>query len=253
MGGLAITEKTKAVIPVHLFGNVVDIPRLRQLVGEEISIIEDCAQAHGSLLNGQHVGTLGSVGTFSFYPTKNLGAYGDGGAIITSSDALANKLRLYSNHGFQNKDICITPGVNSRLDEIQAAVLRAKLVYLDDMINDRKCLALRYMEALPKSYFTHQETTNGSSPSWHLFQTRFQGERDELIDYLKNNDIQSNIYYQPPHHLQPGLKSLGYSEGDFPNAEQLAKEAVALPFYPEMKFNIVDMVCEKSNDHICKK
>jgi len=250
---LAITEKTKAVIPVHLFGNVVDIPRLRQLVGEEISIIEDSAQAHGSLLNDQHVGTIGNAGTFSFYPTKNLGAYGDGGAIITNSDALADKLRVYRNHGLQNKDICITPGVNSRLDEIQAAILRAKLVYLDDMINERKNLASRYMDALPKSHFSHQSITKGASSSWHLFQTRFKGKRDELIDYLQKNGIQSNVYYQPPHHLQPGLKSLGYREGDFPNAEQLTKEAIALPFYPEMKFDIVDKICKIINDYICKK
>ena len=142
----AVTPRTQAVVPVHMFGNVVDIPALRERIGSDIFIIEDAAQAHGSRLGASFAGTMGDIGTFSFYPTKNLGGYGDGGAIVCRDPAIAHKLRMLRNHGMRDKDICDTPGTNSRLDELQAAILRVKLAHLDEMNAARARLVTRYLE-----------------------------------------------------------------------------------------------------------
>src|ERR1700732_2947304 len=176
----AITPKTEAVVPVHMFGNVVDIPALRQRIGSYIFIVEDAAQAHGSRLGASFAGTMGDIGTFSFYPTKNLGAYGDGGAIVCRDPARARTLRMLRNHGMQDKDICETPGTNSRLDELQAAILRATLVHLDKMKAARASLVARYLEALPSNRFHPQKIRDGVVTNWHVFELRFNGDRDRL-------------------------------------------------------------------------
>src|ERR1700730_6840688 len=235
----AVTPKTEAVVPVHMFGNVVDIPALRDRIGSDIFIIEDAAQAHGSRLGTSFAGTMGDIGTFSFYPTKNLGGYGDGGAIVCRDSAMARKLRMLRNHGMRDKDICDTPGTNSRLDELQAAILRVKLAHLDEMNAARARLGTRYLEALPSNRFQPQKIPGDVVTNWHVFELRFNGDRDGLVKHLDRSGIQSNVYYVVPHHLQPALAYLGYRRGRLPNTEKLCAEAIALPLYPEMNEQIV--------------
>jgi dTDP-4-amino-4,6-dideoxygalactose transaminase len=238
----AITPKTRAVVPVHMFGNVVDIPALRERVGQNIFIVEDAAQAHGSRLGASFAGTMGDIGTFSFYPTKNLGGYGDGGAIVCHDPAIAGRLRMLRNHGMRNKDICDTPGTNSRLDELQAAILRAKLAHLDEMNAARARLVARYLEVLPSDRFRPQKIPAGVVTNWHVFELRFRGDRDGLVRYLETRNIQCNVYYVIPHHLQPALVNLGYCQGSLPQTESVCREVIALPLYPEMPEQIVDDV-----------
>src|SRR5712692_8514820 len=197
----AVTPRTRAVVPVHMFGNVVDIPALRERIGPDIFIIEDAAQAHGSRLGTRLAGTMGDLGTFSFYPTKNLGGYGDGGAIVCRDPATARKLRMLRNHGMRDKDVCEMPGTNSRLDELQAAILRAKLTHLDAMNAARARLVARYMDVLPSNRIRPQKVADGVVTNWHVFEVRFNGDRDGLVEYLAERDIQANVYYVLPHHL----------------------------------------------------
>jgi dTDP-4-amino-4,6-dideoxygalactose transaminase len=238
----AVTPRTRAVVPVHMFGNVVDIPTLRSRIGPDIFIIEDAAQAHGSRLGSAFAGTMGDIGTFSFYPTKNLGCYGDGGAIVCTDPSIARKLRMLRNHGMRDKDLCEIPGTNSRLDELQAAVLRAKLAHLEDMNAARAELVARYLESLPANRFWPQKIPNNVVTNWHVFELRFSGDRDGLVRHLETRDIQSNVYYVVPHHLQPALAHLGYPQGSLPHTEKLCEEVIALPLYPEMNETVIEKV-----------
>jgi len=238
----AITPKTRAVVPVHMFGNVVDIPALRERIGPNIFIVEDAAQAHGSRLGASFAGTMGDIGTFSFYPTKNLGGYGDGGAIACHNPTIASQLRMLRNHGMRDKDVCETAGTNSRLDELQAAILRAKLAHLDEMNAARARLVARYLELLPSNRFRPQKIPAGVITNWHVFELRFHGDRDGLVRYLEARNIQCNVYYVVPHHLQPALANLGHRQGSLPQTEKVCREVIALPLYPEMSEQIVDEV-----------
>ena len=247
-----ITPRTKAIIPVHIFGNVVDISKLRKIVEYNIPIIEDACQAHGSKLNGVNAGSMGDIGTFSFYPTKNLGGYGDGGAVITNNKEIAEKIRLLRMYGMTDKDHTIISGVNSRLDEIQAAILRVKLKYLDSMNKQRNKIAQRYINELDPSLFVHQHIEENVFSNYHVFESRFKGNRGDLIKYLKYKNIQSNIYYILPHHLQKSIKYLGYRKGDFPVIESLCSEVIALPLYPEMKKSIQSIIINTINEHVVR-
>ncbi|MGH7388977.1 MAG: DegT/DnrJ/EryC1/StrS family aminotransferase [Candidatus Rokuibacteriota bacterium] len=238
----AVTPRTKAVVPVHIFGNVVDIARLRSVVEPDVAIVEDAAQAHGSRIRGTHAGAMGDLGVFSFYPTKNLGAYGDGGAIATISDAYAERLRRLRNHGLVDKDHCAEPGINSRLDELQAAVLRVKLRHLDEMNHARSRLAARYRSLLPSAAFRHQLASEGVEPNHHVFQSRYLGDRDALAEFLDGLGIQTNIYYVVPHHLQAAVRHLGYKKGDLPGTEEVCRQGIALPMYPELSDALVEAV-----------
>jgi dTDP-4-amino-4,6-dideoxygalactose transaminase len=225
-----------------MFGNVVDIPALRERIGPDIFIVEDAAQAHGSRLGAAFAGTMGDIGTFSFYPTKNLGGYGDGGAIVCHNPTIACQLRMLRNHGMRDKDICDTPGTNSRLDELQAAILRAKLAHLDEMNAARARLVARYLEGLPSNRFRPQKIRDGVVTNWHVFELRFNGDRDGLVKHLEMRNIQTNVYYVVPHHLQPALAHLGYRKGSLPLTEKVCEEVIALPLYPEMSHQTVDDV-----------
>lgn len=243
-----VTARTKAVLPVHMFGNVVDIPVLREIVGPGIHVVEDAAQAHGSVLRGRKAGTWAEAGTFSFYPSKNLGACGDGGAIVTPDKGLAARLRVLRNHGMSDKDTCIMPGVNSRLDEVQAAILRIKLPHLDRMNAARKTLVDEYRRGLPADRFTFQHVQEGVETNHHIVQVRYRGDRDGLLRHLGDLGIQCNVYYAFAHHLQPALKDLGYREGDLPAVERLCREAIALPLYPELGVEVVTEVIAACRD-----
>lgn len=242
-----ITSRTKTIIPVHIFGNVVDVKRLRSLIPENISIVEDAAQAHGSKINGMHSGSIGDIGVFSFYPTKNLGGYGDGGVLVTNNPEIARKIKLLRMYGMVDKDHIIINGINSRLDELQAAILRVKLGYLDEMNQLRNKISDKYKKGLNNKYLTFQYVPENVFCNYHVFSVRVSGRRNELVDYLEKEGIQTNIYYPNPLHLQKANRFLGYREGDFPNAEKLCSQILALPIYPELNSQNIEKIMTTMN------
>ncbi|MEL6524814.1 MAG: DegT/DnrJ/EryC1/StrS family aminotransferase, partial [Chloroflexota bacterium] len=191
-------------------------------------LLEDCAQAHGATLDGQKVGTFGDIASFSFYPTKNLGAYGDAGAIITDDDAIATRLRQLRNYGQDRRYHNVERGVNSRMDDIQAAILRVKLQYLDDHNNIRRSLAQKYNEALQHVVLPIEQAN--AHHVYHLYVVRTP-HRDALRDFLAERGIQTGIHYPIPIHLQPSQTDLGYSAGSLPITEQSAEDIVSLPMH----------------------
>ena len=243
----ALTKRSKAIVPVHLFGNVVDIGALREVLPSGFPIVEDACQAHGSMLNGRKAGTIGDFGVFSFYPTKNLGGYGDGGIVITSNERLAESLRLLRMYGMTDPAHISSHGYNSRLDELQAAILRAKLPHLDVMNERRNVIAGRYRAELSPAMFEHQKIEDGSYSNYHVFAARVAGDRQKLQDQLEQKGIQTNVYYPLPLHLQKANAFLGKPEGSFPIAENLCREIVALPMYAELSKDKLDHVIDAIN------
>lgn len=243
----AITLKTKAIIPVHLFGNVVGVSKLKKLIGSKITVIEDASQSHGSKIDRLQSGSLGDLGVFSFYPTKNLGAYGDGGMVVSKNKRLIDKIKLLRMYGMTDKDHIIVHGINSRLDELQAAILMVKLKYLDSMNRKRNIIAQRYIRKLNPALFQHQYIPDNVYTNYHAFASRFRGNRKRFIEYLDRNGIQTNIYYPIPLHLQKANKFLGLKKGSFPVAERLCKEVVVLPMYPELKEKTQDYIIDRIN------
>ncbi len=247
-----ITEKTKAIIPVHLFGNVVDIEKLINEIGANIPVIEDACQAHGSMINGKKAGSLGTFGVFSFYPTKNLGAYGDGGMIVTNSEYYFEKLKLLRMYGMINYHTIKINGINSRLDEIQAAILRIKLKFLDTMNERRNILAKRYIDNLKQLNIEFQKIDTNVFSNYHIFNISIKEDRNSLIDFLEKAGIQTNIYYKIPIHLQEANRFLNYKEGSFPNAEALSKKILALPMYAEFQEEKQNKVIETIKNYFNK-
>ena len=229
----AVTKRTRAIMPVHIFGNVVDVPRLRKLTGGRLAIIEDAAQAHGSALRGRKAGSFGDMSVFSFYPTKNLGGYGDGGIVLTGNRRTEKALRRLRMYGMSDKDHTVGEGVNSRLDELQAAVLRVKLPELDKMNRRRNSIAARYRRGLRHDLFDHQVVAPGIYSNFHVFVSRLKGNPARFMRYMDSKKIQVNVYYSLPMHLQKSLRDLGYRPGAFPVVERLCRSVVALPLYPE--------------------
>jgi dTDP-4-amino-4,6-dideoxygalactose transaminase len=231
----AITPRTRAIMPVHLYGRLADMAALGDIARRHgLKIIEDAAQAHGaSNALGQRAGVLGNAAAFSFYPAKNLGALGDGGAIVTNDDTLAERCRLFRNYGSVEKYYHDVKGLNSRLDELQSAFLRLKLPDLEAKNTERERLAQRYMEALsPVKSIVLPQPVEGWQV-WHLFVIR-TAERDRFMQFLKDRGVATLIHYPLPPHLQQAYADAGYKAGDFPMAEQAAREVVSLPFWPEM-------------------
>jgi len=229
-----LSVRTRAVVPVHLFGNVVDVPALKERLGaRDVAVLEDCAQAHGARLHGAHVGTLGDVGAFSFYPTKNLGAYGDGGLCVTRSEALAERIRSLREYGFDEDRIARHDGWNSRLDELQAAILRVKLAHLEGFVARRRAIAAIYDDGLRASSVRPLRTTPGSEHGRHLYVVR-SDRRDELREALAERGIGTGIHYPVPIHRMPAYAALAGGDGDLSVSEALAAEIVSLPMYPEL-------------------
>lgn len=246
-----LTSRTRAVVPVHLYGNAVDIPRLlAQLENTGVFVVEDCAQALGTTLHGQAVGTFGDVGTFSFYPTKNLGAYGDGGFCFTRSETLAETLRQVRRYGFQQRDYAVRAGMNSRLDELQAAILNVKLPHLDRNISKRRSLAAAYAEWLPQQTLEHITTTAGCVHSHHLYPIRCT-ERDLLARELGKRGIESGVHYPHPIHRMPAFEASGpYPE--LPNSVRLCREVISLPLHPGLTLDDVRRVCDAVRDVVAR-
>jgi dTDP-4-amino-4,6-dideoxygalactose transaminase len=229
----AITPRTKAVIPVHLFGLAADMdPILEICEAHRIPVVEDAAQAIGATYKGRRTGNLGTIGCFSFYPTKNLGAAGDAGLLTTNDEGLADRLRVLANHGSRERYNYETVGINSRLDSLQAAILRVKLRHLKDWEKGRQRIASRYAELV--DVVTLPPQPEDRTHVFHQFTMRTQ-QRDELRAYLTGQGIPTEIYYPSPLHLQTGYAYLGHTEGDFPESERAAKQVLSLPIYPELE------------------
>lgn len=244
----ALTSSTKAIIPVHIFGNVFDILSLKKIVVSKVKIIEDAAQAHGSMIGSKLAGSLGDASAFSFYPTKNLGGFGDGGMVVTNDRELFDKVKLMRNYGLVDKDHSIFAGVNSRLDEIQAAVLRVRLKDLNKLNKKRNVIANLYREELRKDLFKHQKINSNVFSNYHVFVSRFLRDREKLINYLTKEGIQVNTYYSPPIHLQKAFRYLGYKKGDLPNTEEVALKSVVLPIHPYLKNSVLRLIITKVNN-----
>ena len=243
----AITENTKAIVPVHLYGGGADIALLRLLAERHgLLIIEDCAQAIGTTTLGQCAGSLGDAGAFSFYPTKNLGAYGDGGCVVTNNPDTARRLRNLRNYGYEQRDYSTELGFNSRLDEIQAAVLRTKLPWVETWNNQRKNIANRYHEGLKNSSARLPVTPEYAGNSYHLFPMLVE-DRDHVQTQLQESGVHTVVHYPTPLHLQPALAHLGYKEKQFPSAEWACSHVLSLPIFPQLRDEEVNWVIESVN------
>ena len=242
-----ITEKTRAIIPVHLYGQPCEMDSIMQVAQKHnLYVIEDCAQAHGATYKGQVVGSFGDAAGFSFYPGKNLGALGDAGAVVTNDSKLAEKVRFIGNYGSDYKYHHIYQGNNSRLDELQAAFLSAKLPHLDRMNEERRKIANRYLNEITNPDIILPFVRADVVPVWHIFAIRTQ-KRDELAEYLEENSIQTNKHYPIPIHLQKCYSDLSIKEGSLPIAEEISRTQLSLPLFYGIKESQVDYVIKKIN------
>jgi len=244
----AITPKTKAIIPVHLFGMSADIDPIMKIAGQSgVTVIEDAAQAIGATYSGKTVGSIGLCGCFSFFPSKNLGGAGDGGMLTTNDEAFADKLRVLHLHGGRTKYEHELMGMNSRLDALQAAILRAKLRHLDAWSQGRREKAARYRELFAKFGLDRivrlPQTPANYTHIYNQYVIRAP-RRDELRTFLRDCGVPSDIYYPLPLHLQKAFAYLGYKAGDFPESERASKEVLALPIFPEMSNDQQDLVVD---------
>lgn len=240
-----ITKRTRAIIVVNLYGQPADIDPIIQLAKlHDLCVIEDCAQAHGAAYKGRKVGSIGDVGCFSFYPTKNLGAIGDGGLITTNNEDIAKRIKLLREYGWQERYISFIQGHNSRLDEIQAAILRIKLKYLDKDNDRRNEIAALYNEGLSKSILNLPKIRIGCSHVFHLYVIR-SNRRNALKSFLLDNDIMALIHYPVAVHLQPAYRE--YSDVTLEVTEKIADEILSLPIYPELSDENVNYIVETIN------
>ncbi|NEP13425.1 MAG: DegT/DnrJ/EryC1/StrS family aminotransferase [Symploca sp. SIO2C1] len=241
---VAITDKTKAIIPVHLFGQPMDMDAIMSVAqAHGIAVIEDCAQATGAQWRGKKVGSIGHIGCFSFFPTKNLGACGDGGAVVTNDDNLTASIRMLKEHGSSQRYYHEATGINSRLDAIQAAILAIKLSYLEQWNNARRQLAANYHQMLqPLSGVVVPQETASTHAVWNQYTIRLTKDstsskyRDQVRQQLQEKGVNSMIYYPIPLHLQPVYKTLGYQTGHFPVTEQVCNQVLSIPMFPELSF-----------------
>lgn len=243
-----ITEKTKATIPVHLYGQPCDMDPIMDIAEKYgLYIVEDCAQAHGASYKGKPVGSFGNAACFSFYPGKNLGALGDAGAVVVNDEKLADKIRALGNYGSDYKYHHILQGCNSRLDELQAAFLSAKLPHLDRMNKERKRIAGKYLEGIRHPEIVLPYVPEYVEPVWHIFAIRCK-RRDDLEKYLEEKGVGTNKHYNVPIHLQECYKELGYRKGDFPVAEEISETELSLPMFYGMTDEQIQYVIDVIND-----
>jgi dTDP-4-amino-4,6-dideoxygalactose transaminase len=229
-----ITPRTKAILPVHLYGQPADLGSLLEIgLRYGIPVIEDAAQAHGATYRGRPVGSIGQSGCFSFYPGKNLGAFGEGGAVVTNDPALATRMRTLRDHAQPTRYVHTELGFNYRMDGLQGAVLRIKLNYLPEWTATRADLAVRYRDRLADSPLGLPAVGPNRTHVWHLFVVRHP-DRDRLRAALADRSVQTGLHYPTPVHLQPAYAHLGHKPGDFPVTERVARECLSLPLFPEM-------------------
>jgi len=238
----AMTSRTRAIIPVHIYGHPANMKTILEIARRHnLWVIEDCAQAHGAEYQARPVGSWGDIAAFSFYPTKNLGALGDGGIVVTNNAELADRLHLLRQYGWRERYISSIPGFNSRLDELQAAILRVKLRYLDVTNATRRKLATHYNRLLAETPVGLPSEQVDCRHVYHLYVIQTT-QRDALQAYLKNQGIAAAIHYPAPVHLQPAYAKLGYRLGSLPVTEQLAQQALSLPMYPQLTMVQVETV-----------
>lgn len=257
----AITDKTKAIMPVHLFGQPVDMSAVISIAqAHGIAVIEDCAQATGAQWQGKKVGSIGHIGCFSFFPTKNLGACGDGGAVITNDKSIAASIRKLREHGMANRYCHEATGINSRLDSLQAAILQIKLRYLDRWNDARREVAACYHQLLnPVPGVVIPQEIDGGDSVWNQYTLRLTQDssssnyRDEVRTQLQLLGVSSMVYYPLPLHLQPVYKTLGYQIGQLPVTEQTCHEVLSLPMFPELSFEEQQQVVYALKDCLVKK
>ena len=243
----AITDKTKAIMVVHLYGQASNMNRIVEISNKyHLPIIEDCAQSHGACFDEKMTGTFGISGCFSFYPTKNLGAFGDAGAIVTDDKEFADKIRMMRNYGSRIKYVNEIEGINSRLDEMQAALLRVKLTHMQELNDERKVLGERYTKGIHNDKLINPEIREQADSVFHQYVIRCS-EREKLQKYLEEQGIQTQIHYPIPPHLAECYQQMGYKEGDYPITEQYANEVLSLPLYTGMTLEEQDYVIEKLN------
>lgn len=231
----AIHEKTKAILAVHLYGIMPDMDALMAIADSHgIALIEDACQAHGAMYKGRRAGSFGKAAAFSFYPGKNLGAYGDGGAVTTNDEMIQTKLRMLRNHGGIKKYEHEIIGMNSRLDTLQAVVLDEKLKHLPEWNEQRRYIAGRYLKEMDDLPITLPLYLPDTEPVWHLFVVEVPENRKAFMDFMEKEGVATGIHYPVPLHLTDAFRFLGYEKGDFPYAEKLALNCVSLPMYPGM-------------------
>ena len=229
-----ITDRTRAIMVVHLYGQAADMGKIMEIARRHhLQVIEDCAQSHGAMYDGKMTGSFGTAGCFSFYPSKNIGAFGDAGAVTTDDPAVAEKIRVYRNYGSEKRYYNKVAGVNSRLDELQAGLLRVRLKHVDECEAERKKLCSRYLEEIKNSKILLPKCRDRATTVWHQFVIRTV-DRERLIGYLKDKGIGTIIHYPIPPHLSEAYACLGYKEGDLPVTEQYAREVLSLPLYNGM-------------------
>ena len=243
----AITPKTKAIMVTHLYGQASNMTPIAELAKKhQLELIEDCAQSHGACFDGKMTGSFGISGCFSFYPTKNLGAFGDAGAVVTDDKEFADQIRMMRNYGSRVRYHNEIEGLNSRLDEMQAAFLRVKLKYVDALNSERRKLALAYDDGIKNDKIILPKVRCGADSIYHQYVVRCK-ERDKLQAFLQENDIQTQIHYPIPPHLADCYKYLGHKKGEFPLTESLADEVLSLPIYTGMTDAEQQYVIEKIN------
>jgi dTDP-4-amino-4,6-dideoxygalactose transaminase len=242
-----ITKKTKAILVVHLYGQASNMAPVVDLCKKyNLKLVEDCAQSHGAKFNGQMTGTFGDIGCFSFYPSKNLGAFGDAGAITTNDEKIAGDIKMLRNYGSRVRYYNEKVGVNSRLDEMQAGLLRVRLPHMDELIKEKREIAEKYLRELHNDKFILPTVREGATHVWHQFVIRCE-KRDELIKYLKDKGIGTIIHYPVPPHLAECYEYLGHKAGDYPITEKYANTVLSIPMYNGMTKEEQDYVINALN------
>ena len=243
-----ITEKTKAVLVVHLYGQASNMGPIVEICKKHnLRLVEDCAQSHGAMFDGQQTGTFGDIGCFSFYPSKNLGAFGDAGAIVTNDDKIAEDTRVFRNYGSEKRYYNKVVGANSRLDELQAGLLRVRLSHLDELAEEKRLICERYLDEIKNEKLILPTIREKATHIWHQFVIRCD-ERDELVEYLKRNNIGTIIHYPIPPHLSEAYSYLGLKEGALPITEKYAKTVLSIPLYNGFAEEEQTYVIEKLNE-----
>lgn len=242
-----ITEKTKAVLVVHLYGQASNMKQIVDVCRKyNLRLVEDCAQSHGAMFAGQRTGTFGDIGCFSFYPSKNLGAFGDAGAIVTNNDQIAEDVRVFRNYGSEKRYYNKVVGTNSRLDEIQAGFLRVRLQYLDELAQEKRVICEKYLDQMHNNKIVFPGIRKEATHIWHQFVIRSE-ERDRLIRYLDEKGIGTIIHYPIPPHLSEAYQYLNLPEGSLPITERYAKTVLSLPLYNGMTEEEQECVIEAIN------
>ena len=242
-----ITDRTKAILVVHLYGQASNMEEIMKIAGQyNLRVVEDCAQSHGAKFNGRMTGTFGDIGCFSFYPSKNLGAFGDAGAIVTDDDKIAEDVRVFRNYGSEKRYYNKVVGANSRLDELQAGLLRVRLKHMQELEAQKREICERYLRELDGEKFMLPGVREGATHIWHQFVVR-SDRRDELAEYLKGKGIGTIIHYPIPPHLSEAYRYLGFREGSFPVTERYAKSVLSIPLFYGMTKEEQDYVIHWMN------